>query len=444
MSAVTGSDTVSPIADILADEHPSVSAVEHCLDRIAKRDHVVGAWAHLDPERASEQARTRDGEQRRSPLHGIPVGLKDIIETGDQPTGYGSSLWAGWQPAQDAEVVRRLRRDGAVILGKTTSTEFATYRPTATRNPHGLDRTPGGSSSGSAAAVADGQVPLALGTQTAGSVLRPGSFCGVFTLKPTYGRWPFDGVLPVALTFDTVGAFARHPAWLGAVDESLSTDGVATPRTTVLPALRNLRVGILRPPWADRATPAAAALLDEFAENLQGVVADVRDVPVPDELDALDRAHTLIMAVEASASLTDRIARPHVERVSEQLHRFLNEGRTAAPSEVQRAREVLRDVRTFVGQVFADVDVLVTLAAPGEAPPIESGTGDPVFNKLASIAGCPAVGLPAGRGFGGLPLGIQIIAPHHADQGLVRIATCLTDRVGLAHRFEVHDEGGRP
>ncbi|MFD6860778.1 amidase [Rhodococcus sp. NPDC060090] len=443
MSTATDTDAVSPIAGILSDEHPSVSAIEHYLDRITQRDQVIGAWAHLDPTLAVDQARARDAQQRRSPLHGIPFGLKDIIETGDQPTGYGSSLWSGWRPTQDAEVVRRLRRDGAVILGKTTTTEFATYRPTSTRNPHGLHRTPGGSSSGSAAAVADGQVPLALGTQTAGSVLRPGSFCGVFTLKPTYGRWPFDGVLPVALTFDTVGAFARHPAWLGAVDESLSTDGSATPPATVVPALRDLRVGILRPPWADRATPAAAALLEEFAENLRGVVAEVRDVLVPDEMGALDRAHTLIMAVEASASLADRIARPHVERVSEQLHRFLHDGRAAAPSEIQWARQVLRDARTFVGRAFAEVDVLVTLAAPGEAPPIESGTGDPIFNKLASIAGCPAVGLPAGRGAEGLPLGIQIIAPHHADQGLVRIATCLTDRIGLAHRFEVHEEADR-
>ncbi|MGN5239320.1 amidase [Rhodococcus sp. SJ-3] len=438
MSTVT--DTAPPMAGILADEHPSVTAVERCLERIAQRDDVIGAWAHLDPALAVDQSRARDAEQRRSPLHGIPFGIKDIIETSSQPTGYGSELWTGWQPAQDAEVIRRLRRDGAVILGKTTTTEFATYRPTATRNPHGLQRTPGGSSSGSAAAVADGQVPLALGTQTAGSVLRPGSFCGVFTLKPTYGRWPFDGVLPVALTFDTVGAFARHPAWLGVVDESLATNGVDTPPSTVLPALRSLRVGVLRPPWADRATPAALALLDEFAENLRGVVADVRDVPVPDELDAMDLAHTLIMAVEASASLTDRVARPHVERVSEQLHRFLHDGRTATSSEIQAARQVLRNVRTFVGHAFGEVDVLVTLAAPGEAPPIESGTGDPVFNKLASIVGCPAVGLPAGRGDEGLPLGIQVIAPHHADQGLVRIATCLTDRVGLAHRFEVHQE----
>lgn len=438
---MTLSGVTSPIADMLTDENLSVSAVEHCLERIEQRDDVVRAWAHLDPELALEQARACDAEQRRSALHGIPVGLKDIIETCDQPTGYGSELWAGWQPERDAEVVRRLRRDGAVILGKTTTTEFATYRPTETRNPHGLDHTPGGSSSGSAAAVADGQVPLALGTQTAGSVLRPGSFCGVFTLKPTYGRWPFDGVLPVSLTFDTVGGFARHPAWLGALDESLATDGYRTPPMAALPATQSLRVGVLRPPWADRASPAAATLLEEFASALRSMVADVRDVQVPNELGALDEAHTLIMAAEASASLVERVHRPHPHRVSDQLHAFLLAGRTAPASEIQAARGVLRSARAFVDRAFGDVDLLVTLAAPGEAPAIETGTGDPVFNKLASVSGCPAVGLPAGRGAHGLPLGIQLIAPAHADQALVRVATCLTDRAGLAWRPDT--SGGR-
>ncbi|PVX59614.1 amidase [Rhodococcus globerulus] len=441
MIALSGA--TSPFANILTDENLSVSAVEHCLERIDQRDNIIRAWAHLDPELALEQARSRDSEPRRSALHGIPFGLKDIIETADQPTGYGSELWAGWQPERDAKVVRRLRRDGAVILGKTTTTEFATYRPTNTRNPHGLEHTPGGSSSGSAAAVADGQVPLALGTQTAGSVLRPGSFCGVFTLKPTYGRWPFDGVLPVALTFDTVGGFARHPAWLGALDESLASDGAHTPSATVLPALQDIRIGVLRPPWADRASPAAAALLEEFGSSLRHVVADLRQIEVPPEMADLDDAHTLIMSTEASAALTEKIHRSHPERVSDQLQAFLYAGRTAQSSEIQQARLVLRSARSFVAKAFGDVDLLLTLAAPGEAPAGLTSTGDPVFNKLASVSGCPAVGLPAGRGAHGLPLGIQLIAPAHADQALVRVATCLTDRVGLAMRPEVAEETDR-
>ncbi|WP_242676534.1 amidase [Rhodococcus sp. ABRD24] len=434
------SGTSSPFAEILADENLSVSAIDHCLDRIELRDRTIQAWAHLDPDLAREQAAARDAEPRRSALHGIPVGLKDIIDTEDQPTGYGSELWAGWRPDRDAEVVRRLRRDGAVVLGKTTTTEFATYRPTATRNPHRLGHTPGGSSSGSAAAVADGQVPLALGTQTAGSVLRPGSFCGVFTLKPTYGRWPFDGVLPVALTFDTVGGFARHPAWLGALDEALATDGVHAPHSVVLPALQDMRVGVLRPPWADRATPAAAALLETFSASMRSSVSEVRDIEVPAALGDLDDAHTLIMAAEASAALSERIHRPHPARVSDQLHAFLHGGRSAPASEIQHAREVLRLARAFVDRALGEVDLLLTLAAPGEAPAGLASTGDPVFNKLASVSGKPAVGLPAGRGVHGLPLGIQLIGPAHADQALVRVATCLTDRIGLAARPELLEE----
>lgn len=431
------SGTTSPFSDILADENLSVSAVGHCLERIDQRDSTIRAWSHLDPELALKQASLRDSEPRRSALHGIPVGLKDIIDTVDQPTSYGSELWTGWQPERDAEVVRRLRRDGAVILGKTTTTEFATYRPTDTRNPHGTEHTPGGSSSGSAAAVADGQVPLALGTQTAGSVLRPGSFCGIFTLKPTYGRWPFDGVLPVALTFDTVGGFARHPAWLGTIDKSLTSDGTHTPATTILPALRDLRVGVLRPPWAGRASPAASALLEEFASNLRQVVGDVQDLEVPSDLADLDDAHTIVMANEASAALAEKIYRHHPERISDQLHAFLLSGRSAQSSEIQHARNVLRRARSFVTNAFVDVDLILTLAAAGEAPASLTSTGDPVFNKLASVSGCPAVGLPAGRGEHGLPLGIQLIAPSNADQALVRIATYLADRVGLASRPEV-------
>jgi amidase len=406
----------------------SRTAVERCLARITARDSVVRAWAFLDPDLARAQARDRDSEESRSVLHGIPIGVKDIIDTADQPTGYGSPIWEGQRPASDAAVIRRLRKAGAVIFGKTTTTEFATYCPSATRNPHNPAHSPGGSSSGSAAAVADGQVPLALGTQTAGSVLRPGAFCGVFTLKSTYARWPFDGVLPVALSFDTVGAFARHPVWLGALDHAL-----AEPADSVmLPATGDLRVGVLRPPWADRATPTAAAMLENAARDLSWVAAHVVDVEVPAELAGLDSAHTLTMAVEAAAALAGMIRPSEHGQISGQLTRFLADGKSAAPRAIQHARSVLRSTRSFLDAAFREVDVLLTLAAPGEAPAGFSSTGDPVFNKLASIGGVPAVGLPTGTGANNLPLGIQLIGPLNTDQSLVRIATCLTDRFGLA------------
>ncbi|MGW4095951.1 amidase [Mycobacterium sp. NPDC004974] len=419
------------------DSPPTAAAtLQRYLARISLRDNLIRAWAHLDPELARAQARARDTESPRTALHGVPIGVKDIIDTGDQPTGYGSELWAGHRPVRDADVITRLRDAGAVILGKTATTEFATYRPCATRNPHNPGHTPGGSSSGSAAAVADGQVPIALGTQTAGSVLRPGSFCGVFTLKPTYGRWPFDGVLPVALSFDTVGAFARHPAWLGELDAVLTR----RPDAAALPATEGLRIGVLRPPWRDRATPSATAALDRFVSGLAGLGAQVIDIEVPSELADLDDGHTLIMAAEAATALEPRLHREGRGQVSDQLTEFLATGRTATPNDLQQARAVVQACTRFVSAALHHVDVLVTLAATGEAPEGLTSTGDPVFNKLASVTGLPAVGLPVGVGAAGLPLGVQIVGPPQADHALVRIATCLTDRAGLTARCALPEE----
>jgi Asp-tRNA(Asn)/Glu-tRNA(Gln) amidotransferase A subunit family amidase len=419
------------------DSAPSATAsLERYLDRISLRDSLIHAWAHLDPDLAQAQARKCDAEPPRSALHGVPIGVKDIIDTADQPTAYGTPLWAGHRPEDDADVVARLCDAGAVILGKTATTEFATYRPCATRNPHNPDHTPGGSSSGSAAAVADGQVPVALGTQTAGSVLRPGSYCGVFTLKPTFGRWPFDGVLPVALSFDTVGAFARHPVWLGELDQILTRQRAAV----ALPATDRLRVGVLQPPWSDRATPTAAGALRRFVAGLSELGAQRIDIEVPSELADLDEAHTLIMAAEAATALTGRLHREGRSQLSDQLAAFLDAGRSATPNEIQRARAVVQATSRFAATALRDVDVLVTLAATGEAPEGLASTGDPVFNKLASVTGLPAVGLPVGVGAAGLPLGVQLIGPAHADHALVRIATCLTDRAGLTARCPLPEE----
>lgn len=414
----------------------ATATVQRYLDRITLRDSVIHAWAHLDPELAHAQARARDTQPPRTALHGVPIGVKDIIDTADQPTAYGSELWAGHRPVRDAEVIARLRDAGAVILGKTATTEFATYRPCATRNPHNPAHTPGGSSSGSAAAVADGQVPIALGTQTAGSVLRPGSYCGVFTLKPTYGRWPFDGVLPVALSFDTVGAFARHPAWLGELDAVLTH----RPGATALPSTDRLRVGVLRPPWSGQAAPSAAIALERFVSGLAELGAHVTDIEVPSALGDLDAGHTLLMAAESATALEPRLRREGRAETSEQLAEFLAAGRAATPNDIQQARAVVQHCIRFTSEALQQVDVLVTLAATGEAPEGLASTGDPVFNKLASVTGLPAVGLPVDTGAAGLPLGVQVIAPAQAEHALVRVATYLTDRAGLTARCALPEE----
>jgi amidase len=394
-----------------------------CLERVDARDAVVLAWAHLDRDHALAQARAADAQGERSEIHGIPVGLKDIIETQDQPTAYGSPIWEGHRPSRDARAVTRLREAGAVIMGKTTTTEFATYHPTNTRNPHNPEHTPGGSSSGSAAAVADAQVTLALGTQTAGSVNRPGSFCGVFTLKPTYGRWPFTGVLPVALTFDTLGGFTRSPQQLAALDRVLSGSAASSDDApaTELPELSGLRIGWLHEPWLGRAEPEALAMVDDVAAQL-GTVSKLGRLEVPAELGELQTAHASIQNREAAQALRTLIA-PAPSRISPLLAEHLAAGAAMTADEVQHALRVLREVRSFVTRAFEDFDVLLTLAAPGEAPTPRDSTGDPAFNRLTSTAGVPAVGVPVGRGARGLPLGIQLIGPAHGDQALLRVVT---------------------
>ena len=410
----------------------STEVLEECLGRVAERDCEVRAWAFLDPSIARAQAAAADATEPKSPLHGVTVGLKDIIETADQPTAYGSPIWVGHTPAQDAVAVQRLREAGAVIMGKTTTTEFATYEPTVTMNPHNPEYTPGGSSSGSAAAVADGQVQIALGTQTAGSVNRPGSFCGVFTLKPTYNRWPFTGVLPVALTFDTLGGFARDPRDLARLDHVLANprwDG-STAHHRSLPALGELRVGVLRGPWWDRAEAEAAAMLASVAHTLGSHVPEVAEVEVPEELGAMQDAHAYIQSVEAGFYLRDMIA-PDPSKVSELLAHHIAEAQALSADQVEAYRATLRDLRTFGNEAMQRFDVIITLAAPGEAPDSRETTGDPAFNRFASTTGFPAAGLPVGKGRNGMPLGLQIIAPANADQALVDLVCQLTFEVGL-------------
>ena len=398
----------------------AVEQTQACLDRIDARDEQVRAWAYLDHDGALAQARAVDEAGADLPLRGVPVGIKDIIETGDQPTAYGSVIWEAHRPEGDAQAVRRLRMAGAVILGKTTTTEFATYNPTETRNPYNKGHSPGGSSSGSAAATGDGQVPLALGTQTAGSVTRPGSFCGVFTFKPTYSRWPLAGVLPVALTFDTLGGFARNPELLLALDVVLASpraDG-SPARTKPLPLAVDLRVGVLRLPWSERAQPEALVALKATADRLAACVGRVEVVDVPEWVTDLQAAHADIQNYEAASALQPMIA-PDPTRISELLQEHLANGRALSSDRVEAARDVLRRVTLYFDGLLREYDVLLTLAAPGEAPESLATTGDPAYNRPASTAGLPALGFPIGMGPPGLPLGAQLIGPADSDEALL-------------------------
>jgi len=368
----------------------------------------------LDAEGALAQARRIDGLRERPPLCGLPVGVKDLIDTADLPTGYGSKAHRGHQPARDAECVRRLRDAGAVILGKTVTTEFAVYSPGKTRNPHDPSRTPGGSSSGSAAAVADGMLPAALGTQTAGSVIRPASFCGVIGFKPTHGLLPLEGIHPLAPSLDTLGVFVREMEDVPLLLEVLGGSALRAP------PLRQPRLGLCRTEAWPRAAPETRRLVEDAATRL-----GAREVELGPVFDGLVDAQIAIMGSEAAESLKQE---PEAQ-MSEKLREFLRAGRAVTADRLRAAREHAARCRLALEAVFEKVDALLTPAAIGEAPEGLEATGDPIFCRIWTLLGTPCVSLPVLRGPARLPIGLQVVGKSGADPLLVSTAAWIAARL---------------
>lgn len=389
-------------------ELSSVELVQACLDRIEDREPDLQAWAHLDPEHALAQARDRDAAAPRGVLHGVPVGIKDIIDTRDLPTTHGSSAYDGRRPADDAPCVARLREAGAVILGKTVTTELALFTPGPTRNPHDPSRTPGGSSSGSAAAVADGMVPVALGTQTAGSVVRPAAFCGVYGLKPTYGAVDAAGVKLVSPSLDTVGVIARTAADAALVAGLMAADD----RAFAVPA-DELRIGFVRTPEWPAAEASTQRAIESAVEHLSGR-GDVRAVELPDPFQGLVEAQVALMGAEAAVTLAPDLER-HGDALSQRLRDFLDTGRRWEWARVAAAAHGDRCRRALDEQVWPQVDVLLAPATIGEAPEGLDTTGDPLFCRAWTMLGTPTMAVPGLKGPAGLPLGVQVVAPHGHD-----------------------------
>lgn len=386
----------------------SEALVADCLERIAAREEVLHAWAYLDPEAALAEARARDRQPTRGPLHGVPVGIKDILDTADMPTGHGSPIYAGHVPDADATAVARLRAAGAVVLGKTVTTEFALFAPGPTTNPHDPSRTPGGSSSGSAAAVAAGTVPLAVGTQTAGSVVRPASFCGVVGGKPTLGAVPTAGVKPCSTTLDTVGAFATDVA-----DVALALGVMADDPDRFRPVDLGdrPRIGFCRTPQWDRLEPATRSALEAAAERLAGRV-DVVEVTLPPSFDGLVDAQMTVMAVEAYRELTvERTS--HGDQLSAQLRDYLA-GAERHAGGYEDALALAERCRAELADVLADTPLLFAPSVLGEAPSIAS-TGDPLLCRSWTLLGTPTIAVPGLTGPSGLPLGAQVIAAPGRD-----------------------------
>lgn len=400
-----------------------------CLGRIAETDAMVQAWAFLDPELALAQARTLDRRRAAGepcgPLHGVPVGIKDIIDTADLPTENGTVLHAGRRPAEDAAVVARLRAAGAIVMGKTVTTELATYSPGKTRNPHDPGHTPGGSSSGSAAAVAAGMVPLAIGTQTNGSVIRPAAFCGVTGFKPSFGLISREGVLRQSPSLDQVGVFARSPEDAALVAEVLC-DVPPMPRwsemTMTAPA-RPPRIAWVKTPVWDRAAVDAREAIAGLAARLGGTVSAVA---MPDAAaDAWEWQRT-VMEAEIAASYDHEwtIGR---DRLSESLCSQIARGRAISAADYQYALVQIDAVNALFAPLYAEYDVILTAAVAGTAPRGLDSTGDPAFCTLWTFCGMPALTLPLLQGENGLPLGVQLVAPRFHDAQLLQASRWLCD-----------------
>jgi amidase len=411
---------------IAAGEITSESVVRDCLDRIAARDDTVKAWVNFDADLAVAQARALDRERRRGPLHGVPIGVKDIIDTFDMPTEMGSPIYRGYRPPADAACVALLRRAGAVILGKTATCEFAGMAPSATTNPHNAAYTPGGSSSGSAAAVGDNMVAAALGTQTGGSVLRPSSFCGVFGYKPTYNSFNKAGVKPAAESIDTIGWIARSIDDVELLTAVLRMQEPQPPR--VLEAAP--RIGLCRTEIWNTAQPETKAAVEEAAAALGKAGAAVREVDLPEAFAGLHAlARGTINHFERAACMAFEWDH-HREALSPQMRRYIENGLKTSRADYVAAWRRVEQCRALLPKVFEEFDVLLTPCVPGEAPKGLAFTGDPSMQAMWTALHTPSMTLPTHRGPNGLPVGIQLIAQRYDDDRLLACARWIWSRIG--------------
>ena len=415
----------------------SEAYVGACLERIASIDDKVRAFVHLDPDDALAQARALDERRRNGlsigPLHGIPVGIKDIFDTADYKTECGSALLKGRQPRHDSTAVARLRAAGAVIIGKTVTTEFAYFTPGPTRNPHDLERTPGGSSSGSAAAVAAGMVPLAIGSQTNGSMIRPAAYCGVYGCKPSHGLISRHGALTLSRTLDHVGVFARSLADTALILEVLAgydpNDGdtrmVASPDFLDLVAAEPPlppKLAFVRTPIWDKADAGTRAAFEALAEKLgERAVA----VDLPEAYGAAWDDLRVIMNAEMAHNLNPALERGG-DILSKTLRDLMADGRGVPAARYLAARDNARGYATGIGTLFQEYDAIVTPASVGVAP-VGDATGNPMFSSLWTLTGLPALSLPLLTGEGGMPLGVQLVGAAGDDARLLRTANWLVD-----------------
>ena len=393
--------------------------VSACFDRIKERDEEIGAFECHDEDLALAAARRIDSDGHEGPLAGVPFAAKDIIDTKDFPTAWGSRIYSGMRPSRNARCVEHLLRAGAILIGKSVTTEFAFFHPGKTRNPVDTGRTPGGSSSGSAAAVADFMTPLALGSQTAASVIRPGAFCGVFAYKSSLGAVDLQGVMGLARNLDSLGAYARSAADLGLVRLALCGEGAHSNRFLKSPPAVTFLPG---PHWelcskdAKDACGRAVSLLEDEGARVIRI-----DYAPGLKLAKLTEAQKTVMAYETAQSRIYEYGN-YRRLISDQFAALVEQGLGIDREEYQAALQLGQNLDVFRSHSLPESDVVLTPASTGEAPSIEHGTGNPVFSRAWTLLGSPAVSIPFGKGASGLPLAIQLVARKDDDGGLLAAA----------------------
>ena len=413
-------------AKIAAGEVTAQAVVRDCIARIEARDGAVKAWVNFNPDLALAQARSLDNGPRRGPLHGVPIGIKDIIDTFDLPTEMGSSIYRGHRPPADASCVALLRRAGAVILGKTVTCEFAGMAPGVTTNPHNAAHTPGGSSSGSAAAVADHMVPAALGTQTGGSVLRPSSYCGIFGFKPTYNTFNKMGVWPAADSIDTIGLHARS------IDDLVLIADVL--RMQAPQPLRKIssapRIGLCRTEIWDSAQPETKAAVEDAAAALGKAGTTVSEITLPAAFKGMHAvARSTINFVERAACMAF-LWDTRRNDLSPQMRRYVEGGQKTTREEYIAAFRRLDECRALLSPIFDKVDALLVPCVPGEAPKGLEFTGDANMQAIWTALHTPSMTLPTHRGPNNLPVGIQIVGQRYEDDRLLACARWIWEKIG--------------
>jgi Asp-tRNA(Asn)/Glu-tRNA(Gln) amidotransferase A subunit family amidase len=405
----------------------SEAIVQDCLDRIAARNSEIRSWAYINPELALNQARACDAQPRRSALHGIPIGIKDLFDTYDMPTAYGSAIYENFRPATDTGLVGLMRRAGMVILGKCKTTEFGSPVPVGVRNPHDLTRSPGVSSSGSAAAVADYMVPVSLGSQTGGSTIRPAAFCGLVGYKPTLSGLDRGGIRHLRPTLDTMGVFARS------ISDIALLRGVLSGRKSEIPPadIHKSRIGVYRTMDWSQAQPETVRALEYAARELAAAGADVRDIEVPAVFAEIHDSFGVISAVEAARAM----AHEGREKFSE-LNHWNRDALTAAKqfddAHYGKAQYHAIQCQNALMEIFKEVDAIITPSALGEATTDLVSTSRSTFNRIWTLMHVPCVTIPAFEGPHGMPIGLQVVGPLGEDDRILALCEAIADALATS------------